>query len=116
MMVTRVLDAERKLARHDKRASVARGLGVARALLPDRPVLILDEPTAHLDADNESLLRAAVLSASTGKTLIWITHRLTGLGAFDEVITLHHGRVMAGQASRHPRRALAARGQTQGPG
>jgi thiol reductant ABC exporter CydC subunit len=89
-------------------------LGVARALLADRPVLILDEPTAHLDADSESLLRAAVLAASTGKTLIWITHRLTGIDAFDEVITLHHGRVMAGEASRHPRRALVAESQTQG--
>lgn len=78
-------------------------LGVARALLADRPVLVLDEPTAHLDADNEALLRTAVLSASTGKTLIWITHRVAGLDAFDEVVTLHRGRVVAEGADHHVR-------------
>jgi len=67
-------------------------LGVARALLADRSVLILDEPTAHLDAENESLLRDAVLDAATGKTLVWITHRLGGLDAFDEVVMLRYGR------------------------
>jgi len=71
-------------------------LGVARALLADRPVLVLDEPTAHLDDGNESLLRAAVLAASQAKTLIWVTHRLVGLEDFDEVVTLRRGRRVPG--------------------
>jgi ATP-binding cassette subfamily C protein/ATP-binding cassette subfamily C protein CydC/ATP-binding cassette subfamily C protein CydCD len=82
-------------------------LGVARALLADRPVLILDEPTAHLDADNESVLRASVLAASRGKTLIWITHRLVELDAFDDVVTLCSGRVLIEQANRDAHRTVA---------
>jgi len=84
-------------------------LGVARALLADRPVLVLDEPTAHLDADNESRLRAAVLTASAGKTLLWITHRLDDLDAFDEVIELRDGKVVAQTGDGHGKDALAER-------
>ncbi|MGH3252917.1 MAG: ATP-binding cassette domain-containing protein, partial [Trebonia sp.] len=68
-------------------------LGVARALLADRPVLVLDEPTAHLDGANEEQLRRSVLTAATGKTLIWITHRFAGLEAFDRVVSMEHGRI-----------------------
>jgi len=73
-------------------------LGVARALLADRPVLVLDEPTAHLDAENEERLRTAVLAASTGKTLLWITHRHVGLAAFDQVVTVADGHVAVDKA------------------
>jgi len=69
-------------------------LGVARALLADRPVLVLDEPTAHLDKASEACLRASVLAASAGKTLVWVTHRLADLDAFDQVVRLHSGRVI----------------------
>lgn len=71
-------------------------LGVARALLADRPVVILDEPTAHLDGESETLLRSSVLAATPGKTLIWITHRVGDLHMFDRVVTLHHGHATAG--------------------
>jgi ABC-type transport system involved in cytochrome bd biosynthesis fused ATPase/permease subunit len=73
-------------------------LGVARALLSDRSFLLLDEPTAHLDATAESALREAVLGAAQDKTLIWITHRDLGLDAFDMVVTLDHGGVAASMA------------------
>jgi thiol reductant ABC exporter CydC subunit len=73
-------------------------LGVARALLSDRSFLLLDEPTAHLDATAESALREAVLGAAQDKTLVWITHRHLGLDAFDMVVTLDHGRVAASMA------------------
>jgi len=69
-------------------------LGVARALLANRPILLLDEPTAHLDDTNETLVRRQVLAASAGRALVWITHRLAGLGDFDEVVVLGDGRVV----------------------
>lgn len=69
-------------------------VGLARALLARRPILLLDEPTAHLDEENEALVRRAVLSHSEGRTLVWITHRLTGLEDFDEVIVLAGGRIV----------------------
>jgi len=69
-------------------------LGVARALLANRPILLLDEPTAHLDDTNETLVRRQVLAASAGRALVWITHRLVGLEDFDEVVVLGDGRVV----------------------
>ncbi len=68
-------------------------LGVARALLADRPLLVLDEPTANLDPGTEDLVRRSVLRASEGRGLLWVTHRLAGLEAFDEVVVLDGGRV-----------------------
>lgn len=69
-------------------------IGLARALLANRPVLVLDEPSAHLDAGNEDLVREAVLRHSAGRALLWITHSLVGLEDFDEVVVLAHGRVV----------------------
>src|SRR6185437_5676096 len=70
-------------------------LGVARALLADRPVLLLDEPTAHLDPAGATVVRQAVLEAATGKTVVWITHRDADLAAFECVVTMDRGRVLA---------------------
>jgi len=69
-------------------------LGVARALLANRPILLLDEPTAHLDNANETLVRRHVLAMSAGRALVWVTHRLVGLEDFDEVVVLGGGRVV----------------------
>lgn len=66
-------------------------LALARALLADPPVLVLDEPTAHLDPENRQALIADLLEATAGKTVLMITHDLTGLDRFDEIVHLDHG-------------------------
>lgn len=69
----------------------AQRLGVARALLADRPILLLDEPTAHLDERRAVSLQDQVQAAARGRTLLWITHRLAGLDRFDQVVRLADG-------------------------
>ncbi|MGC4974982.1 thiol reductant ABC exporter subunit CydD [Streptomyces sp. DT199] len=69
-------------------------LALARALLADFPVLVLDEPAEHLDLPTADALTADLLAATTGRTTLLITHRLAGLEAVDEVIVLDAGRVV----------------------
>jgi ATP-binding cassette, subfamily C, bacterial CydC len=66
-------------------------LVVARALLADARVLVLDEPTAHLDGPNAERLIDEVLDAADDRTVLLITHRPEGLDRMDEVITLPDG-------------------------
>jgi thiol reductant ABC exporter CydC subunit len=82
-----------------ERASTVSGgelqrIGVARALLASRPVLLLDEPTANLDPGQAALLQSAVLAAAAGRTVIWITHQYDQLDDFDDVIQLSGGRIV----------------------
>ncbi|MDH6137641.1 ATP-binding cassette subfamily C protein CydCD [Kitasatospora sp. MAA4] len=71
-------------------------LALARALLADFPVLILDEPAEHLDLPTADALTADLLAATEGRTTLLITHRLAGLAAagVDEIVVLDHGRVV----------------------
>ncbi|MFF2473762.1 thiol reductant ABC exporter subunit CydD [Streptomyces sp. NPDC058066] len=69
-------------------------LALARALLADFPVLVLDEPGEHLDLPTADALTADLLSATEGRTTLLITHRLAGLDAVDEVIVLDEGQVV----------------------
>ncbi|MXM65678.1 thiol reductant ABC exporter subunit CydD [Streptomyces sp. HUCO-GS316] len=69
-------------------------LALARALLADFPVLVLDEPAEHLDLPTADALTADLLAATEGRTTLLITHRLAGLAAVDEVIVLTDGRVV----------------------
>ena len=69
-------------------------LALARALLADFPVLILDEPAEHLDLPTADALTADLLAATEGRTTLLITHRLAGLEAVDEVVVLDEGRVV----------------------
>ncbi|MGW6139013.1 thiol reductant ABC exporter subunit CydD [Streptomyces sp. NPDC055140] len=69
-------------------------LALARALLADFPVLVLDEPAEHLDLPTADALTADLLSATEGRTTLLITHRMAGLDAVDEVIVLDAGRVV----------------------
>ena len=67
-------------------------LALARALLADPPVMVLDEPTAHLDAGSRRALTADILSVTTGRATLLITHKLDGLDQVDEIVVLDHGR------------------------
>ncbi|WP_329553999.1 thiol reductant ABC exporter subunit CydD [Streptomyces sp. NBC_00696] len=90
-------------------------LALARALLADFPVLVLDEPAEHLDLATADALTADLLAATEGRTTLLITHRLAGLEDVDEVIVLDEGRVVqrgpfAGLAAvEGPLRGMAAR-------
>jgi thiol reductant ABC exporter CydC subunit len=68
-------------------------LAVARALLPDFPVLVLDEPAEHLDPPAADRLLADLLAITAGRSTLLITHRLTGLENVDEILVLARGRV-----------------------
>ena len=81
-------------------------LALGRALLADPKLLILDEPTAHLDADNKRALMTDVLAATAGRGLLLITHDLEGLDQLDEIVVLVHGKVA--ERGRHAQ--LAASG------
>jgi ABC-type multidrug transport system fused ATPase/permease subunit len=61
---------------------------LARAFLAEAPVLVLDEPTAHLDSETAEVLIQDVLTEAEGMTVVLITHRGEGLDLVDRVITL----------------------------
>ncbi|RSS37728.1 thiol reductant ABC exporter subunit CydD [Streptomyces sp. WAC08241] len=79
-------------------------LALARALLADFPVLVLDEPAEHLDLATADALTDDLLRATEGRTTVLITHRLHGLDAVDEVLVLDGGRTV----QRGPYAELAA--------
>ena len=72
----------------------ARRVAVARGVLKDAPIWLLDEPTEGLDAENERRLIEAVQAAAAGKTLVMITHRRAGLPEMDRIIVLDGGRIV----------------------
>lgn len=69
-------------------------LAIARALLTAPPILLLDESTASLDGVNERLMREALDSVATGRTLIVIAHRLSTVVDSDKIVVLDEGRVV----------------------
>jgi thiol reductant ABC exporter CydC subunit len=69
-------------------------LALARLLLAQREIVILDEPTEHLDAQTAEQLDLTLLAATARRTAILITHRLTGLESADRIYVLDRGRVI----------------------
>jgi ATP-binding cassette subfamily B protein len=69
-------------------------LAIARALCRDAPILILDEPTAALDAESEARLMELVVGASEGRTILMIAHRLSTVRWADRIIVMEGGRIV----------------------
>jgi ATP-binding cassette subfamily C protein CydC len=69
-------------------------LAIARAILKDAPVLLLDEPVANLDALTARDLMAALQELMVGRTTLIVTHRLAGLESADEILVLRAGRIV----------------------
>lgn len=107
-----VVAAARAAGVHDRVAALPRGydsvvgvdallsggeaqrVTIARALLEDAPVLVLDEPTSFADPENEVRLQAAVARAAEGRTVLVIAHRLTSVTAADQIAVMEAGRVV----------------------
>jgi len=69
-------------------------LAIARMLLKDPAVVILDEATSHLDSENEQLVQQALAAALIGRTSIVIAHRLSTITAADQILVLERGQIV----------------------
>jgi ATP-binding cassette subfamily B protein len=70
-------------------------ISIARAMLKNAPVVILDEATAYTDPENEALVQSSVAKLVQGKTLLVIAHRLSTIASADQIILINDGRVEA---------------------
>jgi ATP-binding cassette, subfamily B, bacterial len=86
-------------------------LAIARVLLKNPPVVILDEATAHLDSETEVLIQQALVEALEGRTSIVIAHRLSTIRAADQILVVSGGRIV--ERGRHEE-LLAASGSGSG--
>ena len=77
-----------------------RRIALARTFLADAPVIVLDEPTGHLDPQTAETLIADALRAADSRSVVLITHRPEGLDLVDRVITLSRGRIVSVEAVR----------------
>ncbi|VUT25894.1 MAG: putative ABC transporter ATP-binding protein [Candidatus Methanolliviera sp. GoM_oil] len=69
-------------------------ISIARAILKDAPIIILDEATAFVDPENEDLIQDAIGRLSAGKTLIIIAHRLSTITEADQIVVLDEGKIV----------------------
>ena len=69
-------------------------ISIARALLKDAPIVLLDEATASLDVENETKVQAALSRLLTGKTVLVIAHRMRTVEGADKVVVLKEGSVV----------------------
>jgi ABC-type multidrug transport system fused ATPase/permease subunit len=82
----------------ERGASISGGqrqrLAIARALLRDAPILVMDEAVANLDAESEAALQAAMAEVARDRTTLLIAHRPSTIRTADRVVVLDHGRVV----------------------
>lgn len=113
-----VRDAARAARMHDRIVEMPRGydtvvgeevrlsggerqrIAIARLLLADPEVVVLDEPTAHLDPESEADILDALSELSAGRTVLLVAHRLATVTAADLICVLEHGRIV--QRGTHP--------------
>lgn len=82
-------DGGRQLSGGEKRR-----IGIARAILHDAPILLLDEPTEGLDKQTEQSIMTMFEKHFEGKTVIFITHRLIGLESMDSIVLIEQGEIV----------------------
>ena len=70
-------------------------IAIARAVLKDAPIVILDEATAFTDPENEAAIQASISGLVAGKTLIIIAHHLSTIVGADKIVVMDHGRISA---------------------
>ena len=81
-------------------------MAIARAILKDAPILILDEATSSLDSESEGLIQEALWTLMKGRTALVIAHRLSTVRRMDRLVVIEHGRIV--EQGAHD--ALLARG------
>ena len=69
-------------------------ISIARAILKNAPIIILDESTASIDPENEHLIQGAITELSKGKTVIIIAHRLATIESVDQILVVDNGRLI----------------------
>ena len=69
-------------------------VSIARAMLKDAPIVILDEATASVDPENEHLIQQAISALTHGKTIIVIAHRLATIENADQILVVDHGKIV----------------------
>jgi subfamily B ATP-binding cassette protein MsbA len=69
-------------------------LAIARALLKNAPILILDEATSHLDTESEALVQKALYNLMQGRTTLVIAHRLSTVQRADRIVVMENGRIV----------------------
>lgn len=70
-------------------------ISLARAILKNAPIVVLDEATAYADPENEEKMEAAIAELVKGKTLIVIAHKLPAIVDADQILVMNHGRLVA---------------------
>jgi ATP-binding cassette subfamily C protein LapB len=84
------------------------GVGIARAVLHNAPLLLLDEPTSAMDFSTEALVTQRMQAFTEGKTVVLVTHRTSMLSFVDRVIVVDQGKIVADGPRERIMQALAA--------
>ena len=69
-------------------------ISIARAILKNAPIILLDEATASIDPENEHLIQQAIIELIQGKTIVTIAHRLATIENADQILVVDHGKIV----------------------